>query len=88
MKMTIHQHPYEGFEPTAEIKIFSPIDNPEVCVMAQRFSQSRLIVNPLDMWVVIPTERVEKLKIVQNPPLKPNPNEQIQNEHPSGRRHD
>jgi hypothetical protein len=81
MKVSIYQNPPPGFEAKPEIKIFSPIDDPSVCVMAQLYSESKLIVNPAEVWVVVPTERVEKIKFVSNPAPAPKANEQIQNPH-------
>jgi hypothetical protein len=85
MKITIFSNPPAGYRPTPEIKIFSPLDDPNVCVMAQLHRESELIVNGNSVWVAVPTERVEKIKFVNNPVKT---NEQIQNQHPGARRHD
>jgi hypothetical protein len=53
--------------------------------MAQLHRESQLILSGNSVWVAVPTERVEKIKFVNNPVKT---NEQIQDQHPGGRRHD
>lgn len=77
MKITVYTHPPAGYSPQPVLKIFSPIDDPSVCVMCQLHKESDLILSPGIAWVAIPTERVEKIKFVNNQ----KPNEQIQDEH-------
>lgn len=82
MKVEIHTAPPAGFHPEGEVKIFSPVSDPNACVMVQLWSESPLIMNPRKVWVAVRTERVEKIRFLS--PEKEN-NEQISNNH--SRRH-
>jgi hypothetical protein len=65
MKITIVTGVPEGFEATNDLKIFSPLDDPSVCVMCQRYRlSSTLQPNPNGdtVWIPVPTERVEKIR--------------------------
>ena len=86
MKITIHNNPPAGYAPEPVIKIFSPLDDPSICVMAQLYRESELLLNRGSAWVAIPTERVEKIRFVSNP--EPKTNEQIPDFNSSRPRHD
>jgi hypothetical protein len=76
MKITVHTNPPAGYTPQPVIKIFSPIEDTNVCVICQLYSENGLLVNPQSAWVAIETQRVEKIKFVTNP--TPKTHEQIQ----------
>lgn len=67
MKVDICRSVPEGFQPTGELTIFSPIDDPGICVLCHRYEERSLIVRPTrprSVWVAVPSERVEKIRFV------------------------
>jgi hypothetical protein len=71
MKIKVHQQPPQGYKPGNELRIFSPVDNPDMCVMCQAYRRDlQLITGSSAMaaqeivWVAVQTERVDKIVFV------------------------
>lgn len=65
MNVTIYTQVPAGFKPTPELRIFSPVNDPTVCVMAQQYEDPWNQFKRI--WVAIPTDRVDKIKFVTAP---------------------